>query len=569
MYSGQTQAKTVVYVVTQKGSIYAFDGTPPTTAGTPCTLLAGPVPLLPNSTYTAVNCSLIGGRACQTIAPVVGILGTPVISANTGGTTTTGTIYIVSEGQSGSDPSVSYYHWLWALDITNLSAAVTPIQIQPQGSACPADSSFSQKHIQRPALLLPGDGYLYVSFSMMDGNSSPYPNGMIFAYNTGNLSAAPLCLALSQGSTLQNGAGIWQGGAGPAYAPDGLGKSYVFFNTANGTFDLNQSKPDAGDSFIKMSNSGTALSIADYFTPIDQRYRSDKTCGTGSGDVDLGSGGPMIIPYDENSGYPYLAVSGDKEGYLWFLNLQGPGEYGNSSNDNSCLGMGANANVQAFATNGTHVIHTNPAFWETGAGTNYLYVGSQSDGSNDSSGQLMQYQICGTGTTPITSGVTGCSNSVTYATDGGVQVTFPNGTTPSISAASSTQNDAIVWAIWADGDIVPNTQTISFTLHNQNFTVNPSQYGRLYAFDALNMTKLYSSEDCVLNGTYVDRINPATKFSIPTVANGHVYVGTMGARCQDPNTGLSGLDDSNGCYNSGTSYIFGKLSSERASCPVN
>ena len=154
---------------------------------------------------------------------------------------------------------------------TNLSATVTPIQIYPQGSACPTDPNFSKNHIQRPALLLPGDGYLYVAFSMMDGNSSPYPNGMIFAYNTVNLSATPLCLAMAPGGTQGNGAGIWQGGAGPAYAPDGLGKSYVFFNTANGTFNLNTAGGSAGDSFVKLYNSGTALSIKDYFTPIDQR----------------------------------------------------------------------------------------------------------------------------------------------------------------------------------------------------------------------------------------------------------------------------------------------------------
>jgi hypothetical protein len=400
---------------------------------------------------------------------------------------------------------------------------------------------------------------------MMDGNSSPYPNGMIFAYNTVNLSATPLCLAMAPGGTQGNGAGIWQGGAGPAYAPDGLGKSYVFFNTANGTFNLNTAGGSAGDSFVKLYNSGTALSIKDYFTPIDQRFRSDKTCGTGSGDVDFGSGGPMIIPYAENSGYDYLAVGGEKEGYLFFMNLQRPGEYGNSSTDGSCLGMGTNGNVQAFATNGTHVIHTNPAYWETGTGTNYLYIGSQWDTLPDTSGELMQYQICGTGTTPITS-ANGCSNSVTYATDGGVQVTFPNGTTPSVSAASTSQSDAIVWAIWADGNVVPNTSTITYSVNNHNFTEYPSQNGRLYAFDAVSMTKLYSSEDCVVGGTNVDRINPATKFSIPTVANGHVYVGTMGARCQDPKTGLSGMDDSSGCYNSGTFYIFGKLSSQRTTC---
>jgi hypothetical protein len=45
--------------------------------------------------------------------------------------------------------------------------------------------------------------------------------------------------------------------------------------------------------------------------------------------------------------------------------------------------------------------------------------------------------------------------------------------------------------------------------------------GVLYAIDAVSMTQLYSSTSTCTN----DAINPATKFSVPTVANGYVYVG--------------------------------------------
>jgi hypothetical protein len=563
LFSGQTQAKAVVYVVTQNGSVYAFDGTP-STSGT-CTKLNGPVPLFPaGSGETAVNCANVGGMECQTIAPNVGLLGTPVISANTSGSTTTGTIYIVAESQFVSGSSVTFYHRLWALDITSLSlSGVTPIQISPPGTtACPSDTLFSQKHIQRPALLLGGDGYLYVAFSMMDGIRNPYPNGMIFAYNTGNLSAAPLCLATSQGLTLKDGAGIWQGSAGPAYGPDGGGTNYTYFTTANGVFDLNQAGSNAGDSFIKMSNSGSALSIADYFTPIDQKFRSDSTCTPGGGDVDFGSGGPMLIPPSENTDHPYLGVSGDKEGGIWFMNLASPGEYGNTGT--TCSGTGSNANVQTHSINGSYPIHTNPAFWEASSAINYLFIGSQGNGGVNTSGELLRYQICNSG--PPISPTSPCTTAFLYATDGGQQVTFNYGTTPSVSAASTAETDAIVWAIWADGDVVPNTQTIQFTFNGKVITDNPSNSGKLYAFDALTMNRLYSSDDCMVENWFVDRINPATKFSIPTVANGYVYLGTMGPRCQDPNSGLSGLSDSAGCYNSGTFYIFGTLSPSRGAC---
>jgi hypothetical protein len=53
---------------------------------------------------------------------------------------------------------------------------------------------------------------------MMDGNA-PLPNGSVFGYITGNLSATPLYFATTpDGSRL--GGGVWQGGSGLAY---GLG----------------------------------------------------------------------------------------------------------------------------------------------------------------------------------------------------------------------------------------------------------------------------------------------------------------------------------------------------------
>jgi len=48
--------------------------------------------------------------------------------------------------------------------------------------------------------------------------------------------------------------------------------------------------------------------------------------------------------------------------------------------------------------------------------------------------------------------------------------------------------------------------------------------GTLYAFKAIEMTQLYSSSLCTGDAmTY-----PASKFSVPTVANGFAYVGGQG-----------------------------------------
>jgi hypothetical protein len=539
----------VVYVVTQNDSVYAIDGRN-------CTVLLGPVPLLVSG-ESPVDCNNVGNlrSPCHTIAPKIGILGTPVINASGGA----GTIYIVAESQSGTAPNFTFYHRLWYLDITTLSTAGSPqpnvLILPPTG--CPSGSgstTFSQLHIQRPGLLLGGDGYVYVAFSMMDGNTPPLPNGMIFAYKTVGLSStsAPLCLAMSNGATGNDGAGIWQGAAGPAYGPDKTGTSYVYFTTGNGMFDGTSTSPCSaacGDSLVKVWNNpnggGTgipALQIAGSFTPVDQYYRSHNTTGCSDGDQDFGSGGVMLIPENEMKD-PYVLVHGEKFGGIWFNDRSNPELYHGSS---SCTTTGTNANVQTHQINETApspVIHTSPAFWDGGGLADYLYIGSQLDTTNSEAGDLMQFTLNTTTKGPIqTAGVAAHDSSNTA-------ITFKWGATPTVSATSATDTHGVVWAIWADGSVEPSPTG------GQNGT--QAVNGQLYAFDAVTMTKLYRSNDCVVGGIMVDQINPATKFSVPTVADNHVFVGTQGPLCSG-----------NTCnYNGGTFYSFGKVTTRSGCTP--
>ena len=556
--------KTVVYVVTLNDSIWAFDGKPPAPNGAPgqCTPLAGPVSLLQGS-ETVVSCTSLGAGKCQTIAQAVGIISTPVIQL-TATNPATGNIYVVAESIS----SGTYIHRVWSLDITNLSITTAVSNtINNIPSSCPVGTAaFSSTHIQRPALLLGADNYLYVAFSMMDGLTSPLPNGMILAYNTNPFTSmeSPLCKATSSGQQGIDGAGIWQGGAGPAYGPDDSDTvNFVYFNTGNGKFDANQSGgSDYGDSFIKMTNAGSgSLSVDSYFTPNDQLQRYSKAmCGTE--DIDFGSGGVMLIP-EQNVKYPYLAVLGEKEGGLYFLNRTAPGGFGG---DTTCTGGSAKNYVEVWPINGPTVgtslsgpeIHNSPAFWETAVTgqtpINYVFISSLV-GSVATSGQLMRYQICLAGA-PI-SNSPGCSNVGAYAYEvAGTPKLFNYGVTPTISAKSSDQSDAILWAIWSDGSVVPNSDRFTYNTH----VFNPSTNGVLYAFDAANpsdpnMKKLYSSNDCSQ-----DVINPATKFSVPTVANGYVYLGTQGTR--QPSNGQF---PSTPGFNSGTFYVFGTFASKTCS----
>ena len=203
--NGSTHKYKVAYVVTQNDTVYAINADPADTFSSPCAILLQQTLLTNNLVGQPVmvpaNCDRLGAGSCQAIAPNIGILGTPVINISGG----VGTLYVVAEMQSGTAPGLTYYHFLHALDITTLKEGLgnenfgAPVQILPTTS-CPSNPTpFSKFHIQRPALLYGGAQYLYVAFSMMDGNISPYPNGVIFAYKGNSLNTpAPLCLSMSQ-----------------------------------------------------------------------------------------------------------------------------------------------------------------------------------------------------------------------------------------------------------------------------------------------------------------------------------------------------------------------------------
>ena len=528
----------VAYVVTQNDTLYAINGTP-TSGNNACSVLAS-LPLLPilttvtGQTNTTVDCTTIGSGGCP-VDPVVGILGTPVINVSNH----VGTIYLVTFSQ---DTAGNYYHYLHAIDIQRfVEESGSPARIAPPGSNA---TLFSQGHIQRPGLLL-ANGYVYVAFSMIDGYHPPFPNGAVLGYSTANLSATPLYFQTSQGLLeSSNGGGIWQGGAAPAYGRDSTGTNYIYLKTANGTYD---GTSNWGDSFLKLTSTSTSLTVPSggYFTPADQDYRSNGQCMTGyqgqspaPGDLDFGSGGVMLIPDVDLATWPFLAVSGDKEGGIWFNDRTTPASPNhvttcdNSSNPCSC--SAADGVVQAYWTsraNFGQTIHNNPAYWKTG-GSSYMYMSTTTWYKQNLQGTLVRYPLCSTANSQYPIDTT-CGAAEVAVDPTPTSVSFPYGVTPAISAASSTATDAIVWAIWGDGS-----------------RLGSSKVAVLYAFDAADTTgtgklqQLYASSG---NGSTCasDVMSyAATKFSVPTVANGFVYVGTQGSATVN-----------NG--NSGMFYVFG------------
>jgi hypothetical protein len=470
-----TSTHDVVYVVTMNDKVYAFD------ANT-CMLLnsVSLVPVIPGcdpatTCEKAVGCHFIGGGGCETIAPTVGILSTPVIDAAVGTGGTTGTMYVVAETQVGSGGSISaWHHRLHALDITNLKEKTgSPVIIQ--GNYPPATFS-SHNQIQRPGLLLlknagpNGDTMVYAGFSLMDGGTEAgaLPSGWVFGYDTTNLSSQPPGLPYIFDTTPNGqapdgpGGGIWQGGAGlaagVASATDPT--RYIYVATGDGTFDVNIGGQDYGDSFLKLT---LDLRPAAYFTRFNELALPPNT--------DYGSGGVLLVPDNTFKNYPYIAVNASKDGNIYVVHRGAPGGYNGVSN----------TNLQTVT--GTHGFHNAPAYW-----SGHLYYAV-------TGGILKSYSMnnsCTPG--PI------CSGRLFS------KVSFPYGATPSVSSNGLLAGTGVVWAI-----AVPNQPQGGIP-------------AILYAFDATTLAELYDSSQC---GTQ-DTAGTGQKFAVPTVANGKVYIGTQG-----------------------------------------
>jgi hypothetical protein len=260
--------------------------------------------------------------------------------------------------------------------------------------------------------------------------------------------------------------GIWQAGASPAADAEGN----VFVATGNGTFDADVGGLDFGDSLLKLGLPASGqLPVLDYFTPSDQADMDAQ-------DLDFGSGGPMLLPTQPvGSPHRHLMVMGDKTGTLYLVDRDNLGEFHPDGNQIVQTMEGQ----LLCCTGGTTV------WWN-----NTLYVTSVFD-------TLKAF------TFDPTIGLLGsapASQSVHV-------FLYPP---PFLSISSHGDSDAILWAIDA-----------GTYLHRSNSTGKPAV---LRAFDARDLSReLYNSDQKFPR----DKAGKAVKFTVPTVVNGKVYVGTQ------------------------------------------
>ncbi len=255
----------------------------------------------------------------------------------------------------------------------------------------------------------------------------------------------------------------------------------MYIETGNGTFDTTltaQGFPifgDYGDSFIKIALDSTTsqtnqnvngwgLKVVDYFTPQDQSSLS-------SSDQDLGSGGPLILPASAGSitigsaTAPDLLVGSGKGGTIYLINRDNMGKY-NGTTDNIVQEIGGGlGGGGSFDT---------PSFYYNGTSAIIYYAGAHD--------HMRTFTIAN-----------GLISSVAVSPD-----TFGLlGSTLSISANG--ESDGLVWGI--DGG----------TSELRAYNASNIAAGAIYS-TATNASR--------------DSLGTAVKFTVPTVADGEVFVGT-------------------------------------------
>lgn len=460
----------VVIAATQHDSVYAFDAD---SNANPC------VPLwhanLLDNTHggttgeTSVPSGASGnlvGNGFGDITPEVGITGTPVIDPNTN------ILYVVSKSVIPSGPT--FFQRLHAIDLTTGKEKFGgPVGIAnsttfPGNFDGGATVAFDpQNEGQRPGLALV-NGVVYITWASHEDHDQYH--GWVIGYNASTLLQVPNAV-FNTTPNVVNGAGyarggIWMGGGAPAADSSGN----LYFLTGNGTFDADSGGSNFGDSTMKLSTS-VGLGVADWFTPADQSSLD-------GGDTDHGSGGAAIL-VDQPMGSPvqHLVIGGGKEGNLFLLNRDQMGHYGAAFTP-------ANSNAVQIFNVGNGIFSTS-AFWN-----NSLYIAP-------AGGPLQAYPF---------NAASGMFNT-SAATQSSVSYGFP-GATPSVSANGTT--NGIVWA-----------------LDNSKYGTPCCANGPavLHAYDASSLnTELWNS-----SGVAADKAGNAVKFTVPTVANGKVYIGTRGS----------------------------------------
>ncbi len=266
------------------------------------------------------------------------------------------------------------------------------------------------------------------------------------------------------------GGGLWSSG-GAAAINDANGN--LFLETGTDYDDTWISAPPTytqtgyNDAFLNLN--AKTLDVQSYFSP-------DNNWALSATDADLGSGSPILVP--GNSDTPNELIGGGKDGNVFVLDPIDMGGFNATNNNIQTIHTGTQQYNNIFST---------PVYWN-----GLLYYHCSHDvlrafswNAGGAAGQQLSTQSTSAAATTYT----------------------VHGATGSLSANGN--NNGILWDI-------DNSAYVGD---------NPTSSGPsvLHAYDATNVaTELYNSSQSGIR----DTAGLALKFTVPTIANGRVYVPT-------------------------------------------
>ena len=257
------------------------------------------------------------------------------------------------------------------------------------------------------------------------------------------------------------GNGVWGAGAGLPIDTGGAA-GRIYLSTGNGTYST-YPPLTAGAGY---GDSIVQVDLANGgLTPSDA-FTPFNQAALSNGDADQGSGG-VLMPPDQAGTYPHVLIQAGKEGRILVLNRDKMGGY--------LPGGSYNANALQDIAGQIGGLWSTPAYWN---GNVYIW------GSGDKAKQF-----------GLSNGV---MSTVPLSTSG-VSSAFPGA---SFVVSSDGPLNGVAWAVKTD-----------------DYATNGSEI--LYAFNPTNLADVLYESDTNSR----DDAGPATKFVVPVVTNGKVYLG--------------------------------------------
>jgi hypothetical protein len=378
----------------------------------------------------------------------------------------TGTLYVDAFTHEGA----SYFHRVHALNITNgTERTFSPVLVSASvpglgvGSVGGRIAFTPKQQIQRSALTLAG-GILYVPYSGY-ADTDPF-HGWIIGYSAATLQQLTNYVFNTTPNSTVSQFGANAGEGGIWMSGSGLAvdaNTNLYLEVGNGIFTATNNSGGT-----EYGDTFLKLATTNGLTVVDY-FAPYNQATLAANDTDIGSAGLILLP-DQPGAYPHLLVGAGKEGKVYLINRDLF-----TTNNNHYNSTGTVDNVAQIISAGSAGRSTGtPAYFN-----GWVYYGRWT-------AKLAAFAL--------NNGVL----SANPVSAGSRSYSFP-GTTPVVSANGT--SNGIIWALQM---------------------ANP---GVLVAHNATNLTnEIYNSTLAAGNR---DALTNGVKFTVPTVANGKVYVGSQ------------------------------------------